>query len=157
MATLRYGSAPEPNGLSWVKAGDMKPSALKPSVLIVEDEIFVALDVERVLQDAGFSIVGMAADRAEAMQVVDGAKLAFVDVNLRDGPTGPMIACGLSDDHGATVVYLTANPSQIDPVATKAIGVLRKPFSEASLVAVANAAAEGRCPSNIDGFTSFLA
>ena len=130
---------------------------IKPSVLIVEDEIFVALDVERVLQDAGFFIVGLAADRAEAMRAVHGAKLAFVDVNLRDGPTGPMIACGLSDDHGTTVIYLTANPAQIDPVATRALGVLRKPFSEASLVAVANAVAEGRCPDNIEGFTSFAA
>lgn len=129
----------------------------KPPVLIVEDEIFVALDVEQVLQDAGFSVVGMAADRAEVMRIVDGAKLAFVDVNLRDGPTGPMIACGLSDEHGAAVVYLTANPSQIDPVATRAVGVLRKPFSEASLVAVANAVAEGRSPHDIDGFTSFAA
>lgn len=130
---------------------------MKPSVLIVEDEIFVALDVERVLEDAGFTVVGLAADRAEALRVCDGATLAFVDVNLRDGCTGPATACQLSDEHGATIVYLTANASQIDPLANRAIGVLRKPFCEASLVAVANAAAEGRAPLQIDGFTTLSA
>ncbi len=128
---------------------------MKPTVLIVEDEIFVALDVERVLEDAGFTVVGVAADRSEAMRCVDGAKLAFVDVNLRDGATGPGIACELSDDHHTQVVYLTANPSQIDPVAGRAIGVLRKPFAEASLIEVANAAAEGRAPAPVAGFTPY--
>ena len=127
----------------------------KPHVLIVEDEIFVALDVERVLEDAGFTVVGLAADQTEALSRANGAKLAFVDVNLRDGPTGPTVACSLCDDHGAQVVYLTANPSQIDPVASRAVGVLTKPFSEASLVAVALAVADGRTPGAVAGYTAF--
>lgn len=127
----------------------------KPDVLIVEDEIFVALDVERVLEDAGFTVVGLAADQAEALERAHGAKLAFVDVNLRDGATGPTVACALCDQHGAQVVYLTANPSQIIPVASRAIGVLAKPFSEASLVAVAMAVAEGRLPDDVPGYTAY--
>lgn len=127
----------------------------RPSVLIVEDEIFVALDVERVLEEAGFTVVGVAADRQEAMMRADGAKLAFIDVNLRDGMTGPTIACTLADTHGATVIYLTANPAQIDPVANGAVGVLRKPFSEASLVTVANAVAAGHSPGEVAGFTAY--
>ena len=129
----------------------------KPSVLIVEDEIFVALDVERVLQDAGFTVVGLAADKDEALRVCDGATLAFVDVNLRDGCTGPATACQLADEHGASIIYLTANASQIDPVATRALGVLTKPFREAALVAVAHAAARGEIMPKIDGFTAFAA
>lgn len=127
----------------------------KPEVLIVEDEIFVALDVERVLEDAGFTVIGVAADREEAMRCAKGAKLAFVDVNLRDGMTGPTIACALADNHGASVVYLTANPSQIDPIASRAVGVLQKPFSEAALISVANAIAAGRAPEAVAGFTAY--
>ena len=129
----------------------------KPSVLIVEDEIFVALDVERVLEEAGFTVVGLAADKAEALRVCEGATIAFVDVNLRDGCTGPATACQLADEHGATIVYLTANASQIDPVASRALGVLRKPFREASLIAVARAAAAGGDMPDVDGFTKFAA
>lgn len=127
----------------------------KPSVLIVEDEIFVAMDVERVLEDAGFTVVALAADQTEALTRVDGAKLAFVDVNLRDGATGSTVACSLCDEHGAQVIYLTANPSQIDPIASRAVGVLTKPFSEASLVAVALAVAEGRSPGQVAGYTAY--
>ena len=108
------------------------------SILIVEDEIFVAGDIERVLEDAGYDVVGVAADRKEALAAAPRAKIAFVDVNLRDGRTGPQVAYDLSKEFGIRVVYVTANPTQIDPIAPGAIGYIRKPFSEDALVAVAN-------------------
>jgi len=36
------------------------------TAIIVEDEIFVALDLERILTDAGYSVIGIAADRSTA-------------------------------------------------------------------------------------------
>lgn len=42
------------------------------SILIVEDEIFVALDIERVLTDCGHGVAGIAMDRAEAMRLAEG-------------------------------------------------------------------------------------
>ena len=68
--------------------------------------------------------------------------MAFVDVNLRDGATGPGIAATLTHDFGMKVVFVTANPGQIaDP--DGALGYVRKPFSEGSILAAA-AMAEGR-------------
>ena len=109
-----------------------------PTVLIVEDEIFVAGDIERILEDAGYDVVAIATDRAEAMAAAPNAALAFVDVNLRDGRTGPSIAMDLSRRHNIKIVYVTANPTQIEPRAETAIGYIRKPFSEEALVAVAD-------------------
>ena len=113
------------------------------TALIVEDEIFVALDLERILTDAGYDVVGIAADRAEAEQVLGEAagecRFAFVDVNLRDGCTGPGIAKRMTSDHGVRVVFVTANPSQIEQPAP-ALGFVRKPFSEASILAAAELA-----------------
>lgn len=111
-------------------------------VLIVEDEIFLAMDIERILADAGYPVVGIAADRAEAMAVADGAQIAFVDVNLRDGPTGPDLACDLAR-RGVTIVYVTANPSQIKPRAEGAIGVVRKPFRDEAILMAAAFANDG--------------
>jgi CheY-like chemotaxis protein len=111
------------------------------SILIVEDEIFVAGDIERVLEEAGHDVVGIAADRREALAAAPLAKIAFVDVNLRDGRTGPQVAYDLSREYGIRIVYVTANPGQIDPKADGAIGYIRKPFSEDAIVAVANFAA----------------
>ena len=107
------------------------------SILIVEDEIFVAMDIERILEGAGYHVAAIAADRQSALDLVDGAEIAFVDINLRDGKTGPSIACDLARD-GVKVFYVTANPAQIDPIASTAIGFIRKPFSDD---AIRNAAA----------------
>ena len=106
------------------------------TALIVEDEIFVALDLERILTDAGYTVIAIAADEAEARAAAAQCQFAFVDINLRDGPSGPAIARAIARDHGVRVVFVTANPSQIDK-ASPALGFLRKPFSEAQVLAAA--------------------
>lgn len=113
------------------------------TVLIVEDEIFVAMDIERVLADAGYRVIGIAADRNEACNLDTPPTIAFVDINLRDGPTGPQIACDLAANYGTKVVYVTANPGQIVPRAPTALGFIRKPFDDAAIRDAAALAAVG--------------
>lgn len=110
------------------------------TILIVEDEIFVALDIKCILEDAGFTVAGIAPDRQSALDHAGIVDIAFVDVNLRDGKTGPGIACELAKA-GTTVFYVTANPAQIDPIASSAIGYIRKPFTESAIRAAASLAA----------------
>lgn len=102
--------------------------------LIVEDEIFVALDLERILEDRGYDVVGIAADRQEALAHGARCDVAFVDINLRDGPTGPEIARTLASEHGVKIVFVTANPAQIGASASSAICYVRKPFGEAAIL-----------------------
>lgn len=122
------------------------------TALIVEDEIFVALDLERILLDAGYQVAGIAADSASAIEAAPGCGFAFVDVNLRDGPTGPGIAQRMAQDYGIKVVFVTANPSQIDCDGDCALGYIRKPFSEAAILAAAAMASQGlsESPANDD-------
>jgi len=110
------------------------------SILIVEDEIFVAMDIERILADVGYHVTAIAADRETALEHVGAADIAFVDVNLRDGQTGPSIACEMARN-GTKAFYVTANPAQIDPIAETAIGFIRKPFSDDAILAAAALAA----------------
>ena len=112
------------------------------SVLIVEDEIFVAMDIERILVDAGYDVVAIAADHDEALAAAATADVAFVDLNLRDGPTGPDIARDLAARFGIRIVYVTANPTQIGVPASNAVGCIRKPFSEPAILAAAALATE---------------
>ncbi|WP_083276804.1 response regulator [Sphingobium phenoxybenzoativorans] len=107
------------------------------SVLIVEDEIFIAMEIERILEDAGYNVVAIATDQSEALSSAQNAQLAFVDVNLRDGPIGPRIAHELASQHGTRVVYVTANPSQIGELAPDAIGCIQKPFTADAILAAA--------------------
>ena len=106
------------------------------TALIVEDEIFVALDLERTLTDAGYKVAAIAADSDGAIEAARDCQFALVDVNLRDGPTGPSLATTLARDYGLKVVFVTANPAQIDG-AKGALGYIRKPFSDAAILAAA--------------------
>lgn len=119
------------------------------TALIVEDEIFVALDLERILEDAGYRVAAIAADAPSALEAAPGCRFAFVDVNLRDGPTGPVIAEQITRDYGVKVVFVTANPGQI-PNQDAALGYVRKPFNEEAILAAARTAAhsdasDGEC------------
>ncbi len=128
-------------------------------ILIVEDEIFVALDLENILLSAGYDVVGIAADRATALELGSDCDIAFVDINLRDGATGPLIATHLHRHHGAKVVFVTANPAQIGDAADAALGVITKPF-QAKTVLRAVAIASGSevlGDQSIEGLTAFNA
>ena len=116
------------------------------TALIVEDEIFVALDLERILMDAGYEVEAIAADSAAALEAGSRCEFAFVDVNLRDGATGPAIAVRLAQDYGVKVVFVTANPAQID-APSGGMGYIRKPFSEGAILAAATVATGGAAES----------
>lgn len=119
------------------------------TALIVEDEIFVALDLERILTEAGYKVAAIAADREAALAAAERCEIAFVDVNLRDGPSGPAIARAIANQYGVKVVFVTANPSQI--AGAPAIGFVRKPFSERAIRAAASHAAGDEPPLTDDG------
>lgn len=108
-------------------------SSEKPlRILIVEDEILIALELESLLQDLGHDVVGMAASSAEALSLGQELKpdLAFVDVHLADGPTGVDVARQLAAQHQVTVLFMTANAKRIPEDFAGAWGVIAKPYTE---------------------------
>ncbi|EIZ80650.1 response regulator [Novosphingobium sp. Rr 2-17] len=114
-------------------------------VLIVEDEFLVALQLEDILADGGHAVLGTVADQASLQIVHEAPDVALVDLNLRDGLTGPAIARDLALRYGSRVIYVTANPGQIDAPATTAIGVVQKPFTRQAILAAIAYALAG-CP-----------
>ena len=96
-------------------------------ILIVEDEMLVALELEAILHDSGFEPLGIAPDLCTAEEYFDQSiDLALVDLNLRDGLTGPQIGKMLGDK-GVTVLFLTANPRLLGDGIAGTVGVLTKP------------------------------
>ncbi|MBI4045520.1 MAG: response regulator [Devosia nanyangense] len=111
------------------------PTATQKSaerILIVEDEILVAIDIESVLGEMGLAPVGIAADKTSALRLAERADVALVDINLRDGPTGPQIGRDLAA-RGITVLFMTANPEQLGNGVPGTLGVLTKPVADAEL------------------------
>lgn len=104
-------------------------------ILIVEDEFLVALEMESVLKDHGYSVAGIAADLDGALAYAShGLALALVDLNLRDGLTGPEIGARLANDFKTAVLFITANPRLLGDGIAGTIGVLTKPTDPTSLL-----------------------
>lgn len=114
-------------------------------ILIVEDEFLVASNLEAVLDDLGYRTVGIAPDMSTAMALVvdDAPDLALVDVNLRDGRTGPTIAKALRE-RGVDVMFVTANPRMVEDAPEGAIGVLTKPYDDETIGAAVSYALYAR-------------
>lgn len=106
--------------------------------MIVEDQAILAMELELVLGDCGCDVVGCAMDTASAFAIAarERPDFALIDVNLRDGLTGPQIAQKLVSDYGTAVVFLTANPEQIPEGFAGALGAVTKPFDEQTIRAV---------------------
>lgn len=105
------------------------------NIMVVEDEIFVATEIAYVVEELGYQSVGIAADTASAIRLGPLADIALVDLNLRDGATGRDIGRILAERHGMTVLFMTANPSQVGAAFPGAVGVLPKPVAEDELKA----------------------
>ncbi len=106
-------------------------------ILIVEDEFIVALNLRQIMSNMGFEVIGIAPDAATAGRLAQGKPdIALVDLNLRDGLTGPQIGAKLSEEHGTSVLFVTANAAQLGDGIKGTIGVLSKPVDEESIESV---------------------
>ncbi|MBX4968009.1 response regulator [Rhizobium binae] len=100
---------------------------MKQRVLIVEDEFLIALDLGATVEGMGMQVAGLANDREQALRLAPSADIAFVDVNLADGPTGPELGRRLAQEHGIAVVFMTGNPETVADGVKGAVGVVQKP------------------------------
>lgn len=108
-------------------------TTLRPlRILIVEDEALISMDLEYVLEDLGHEIVGVAASSDTAMRLASEHKpdLAFVDIQLLDGPTGVDVAASLARDNVTKVVFTSGNVNRIPADFAGAVGSIGKPYSE---------------------------
>jgi CheY-like chemotaxis protein len=100
-------------------------------VLIVEDEVLLAVELGFLLEEAGCHSVGHAMSSDEAVTLAHDLHpdLALVDVHLRDGPTGVEVARKIHEDCGAVALFMTANVKRLPEDFAGACGVIGKPYS----------------------------
>ena len=104
-------------------------------VLIVEDQLLIAMDLQDGISESsiGADVVGFASQTDSALRLGPTADIAFVDVNLADGRTGPDIGRTLAMEFGVTVIFMTANPEALGDGVEGTLGVISKPVSSASV------------------------
>jgi two-component system cell cycle sensor histidine kinase/response regulator CckA len=107
-------------------------------ILIVEDEVLVARDIEQQLRSLGYEPTGIAGTSEEALALAgaDRPQLALMDIRLRGEVDGIETACELQRRYSVPVVFLTAHADEATVARARPAqpyGYLLKPFHELDL------------------------
>lgn len=107
-------------------------------ILIVEDNMLIALDTEMSLIQMGHDVVGIAATASEGVELAERHRpdLALVDLKLADGSRGEDVAADIFTRLGVRSMFASgslsletrAQLSALEPVA-----FIDKPFSPSDL------------------------
>lgn len=97
-------------------------------VMILEDDPFIALDMEGVMEDAGYDVVGPVASGREAMKLLDNREIETPDCALLDfyvtGGTSEFIARELNR-LGVPYMFLTGNKKDVEAAMADADPLIR--------------------------------
>ncbi len=83
------------------------------NILIVEDQLLVALDIKRQLESSGYSAENNATTFAQAFKKINDTHpdLILLDIILKDGPTGFRIA-KVANERNIPVIFVTASTQE---------------------------------------------
>ncbi|MDO8900618.1 MAG: response regulator [Phenylobacterium sp.] len=111
------------------------PNPRPLTVLIVEDEVLLAVELGFLVREAGCLDVGHALDSKAAVQLADRLQpdIVLVDVHLSDGPTGVDAVRKILEDRKAVALFMTANVKRLPEDLAGACGVIGKPYSDGSI------------------------
>ncbi|CAO3430764.1 response regulator [Azospirillum doebereinerae] len=125
-------------------------------ILLVEDEVLIALEQRLYLEAVGHEVIGPATTPTEAMELAAGIPpdLALVDVHLARHTSGIDAAEALAK-RGVACLFVTSFGEELQRgggARHAGVGCLAKPFSENALLAavdVAQAILAGEPPRNV--------
>ncbi len=123
-------------------------------ILVVEDEVVIALDLSATLADLGYTVIGPATTVGNALGLIRHAKphAALLDWRLKEGTAeivGDALAA-LSIPFG----FVSAHPRDSVARQHRDRPHLRKPFSPASIDALLRSLIDGQSPPRDDRFSS---
>lgn len=106
------------------------------NILVVEDDILIGLALKAVLYIAGHHVSGPASSASDALRQAeaDPPELAFIDINIRGDRNGVVVARVLTERHGTSCIFLTAQIDEARRARDVAIGVIGKPYDPPALL-----------------------
>jgi DNA-directed RNA polymerase specialized sigma24 family protein len=116
---------------------------LATDVLIIEDEVLIALDLEALITDLGHRVIGVARTHAEAIKLtrVNSPGLILADIQLADGSSGLEAVNELMRSFDAPVIFITAYPERfLTGERPEPAFLVSKPFQPAMVSALASQA-----------------
>ena len=105
------------------------------SVLVVEDDFYLASDEKAALEKAGARVIGPCRDADEAANLTAGEPVdcAVVDINLGEGPSFAFARA--MREKGVPFIFVTGYDQAVIPPDLSTAERLEKPIRERDLVA----------------------
>ncbi|MHB8054368.1 MAG: response regulator [Candidatus Aminicenantales bacterium] len=118
----------------------MTAVAPRPRILIVEDEIIIAMEIQIRLEHEGFDVCGIAASGEKAVLIAreKSPDLVLMDITLRGELDGLETAGLIQKERPIPVIFLSASDNQtvLHQIHERNLGdIIAKPFRESDLFA----------------------
>ena len=125
------------------EAGRELAAEIATDVLIIEDETFIALDLEALVKGLGHQVIGVARTHAEAIKLArrKAPGLILADIQLADGSSGMDAVHELLQSFEVPVIFITAYPERLlTGERPEPTFLISKPFQPAMVSAIASQA-----------------
>ena len=125
------------------ESGRELAAEIATDVLIIEDETFIALDLEGLAESLGHRVVGIARTHTEAVALAKAKKpgLILADIQLADGSSGLDAVNELLNEFEVPVIFITAYPERfLTGQRPEPAFLIAKPFQPATVSAVVSQA-----------------
>jgi CheY-like chemotaxis protein len=124
-------------------------AATATSVLIIEDEPIIAMDIEELVRSCGHTVVAVAGTETEAVEAAERYRpgLILADINLGPGGDGQQAVARIMRHHYAPVIFVTAYPERLlTGESVEPAFVITKPFEPLALAIATYQAVTGGVP-----------
>src|ERR1700730_13130103 len=96
------------------ESGRELAAQIATDILIIEDEVLIALDLENLVENLGHRTIGIARTRSEAITLSRSKRpgLILADIQLADGSSGLEAVNDLLNSFEVPVIFITAYPER---------------------------------------------
>jgi CheY-like chemotaxis protein len=125
------------------ESGRELAAEIATDVLIIEDETFIAMDIEALVESLGHRVIGVARTHSEALALARQKRpgLILADIQLADGSSGLDAVNELLASFEVPVIFITAYPERfLTGQRPEPAFLIAKPFQLAVVSAVASQA-----------------
>jgi CheY-like chemotaxis protein len=125
------------------ESGRELAAEIATDVLIIEDETFIAMDIEALVESLGHRVIGIARTHGEAVALAKqkAPGLILADIQLADGSSGLDAVNELLRSFEVPVIFITAYPERfLTGQRPEPAFLIAKPFQPAVVSAVASQA-----------------
>jgi DNA-directed RNA polymerase specialized sigma24 family protein len=121
------------------ESGKELASEIATDVLIIEDETFIAMDLEGLVEGLGHNVIGVARTHSEAIAIAGKQQpgLILADIQLADGSSGLDAVNELLRSFEVPVIFITAYPERfLTGERPEPAFLIAKPFQPSTVSAV---------------------